>query len=321
MYAFTVGRRALGQRRLLLSKPSVLQHGPTAALAASTLPSLSFASSPRTFLSASSVQMATPKKRRTSSSDDNDDAASASTSSSPAKKTKVPSAPPTKVARLSSAHPEWPAPEGTIAKAATFIQRAAASNEVILLVPDKDADGLSAGMIMKRTLIHLGASPDNVVEHHIAAGKNPASDSERNVYERYRARWIIVLDQGSPAGPPLVPGAEKGWQSDEEGAVRTMVLDHHFVKDLETEGPQGSLLLNACKHEPVSTSSLLAWVLCRPFWKEDASAIDYLAVIGVVGDLSINQAFEEPWPDFEGLVKGWGKSKLSQAVAMLNARE
>ena len=27
------------------------------------------------------------------------------------------------------------------------------------------------------------------------------------------------------------------------------------------------------------------------------------------------------WPDFEGLVKGWGKSKLSQAVAMLNARE
>lgn len=206
-------------------------------------------------------------------------------------------------------------------KAATFLQRAAKSKERILLIPDKDADGLSAGLIVKRTLIHLGASADSIVEHHIPSGKNPASLSERQRYESYGVRWIIVLDQGSPAGPPLIRGAEKGWESDEEGTVRTMILDHHYVTDLDTEGPQGSLLLNACKFEPVSTSALLAWVVCRPFWGKDASQIDYLAIIGTCGDLGINVKWDEPWPDFAGQVKSWGKQKLGLAIAMINARE
>ncbi|UZJ53476.1 hypothetical protein CBS101457_002796 [Exobasidium rhododendri] len=225
---------------------------------------------------------------------------------------------PEQVSRLSDENPIWPAPASTIAKATEFIKRAARSNERILLIPDKDADGLSAGMIMKRTLVHLGAKPELIVEHHIPSGKNPASGSQREALESYKARWIIVLDQGSPAGPPLVKGAEMGWQSEEEGAVRTMVLDHHYVTDLDTEGPQGSLLLNACKSEPVSTSALLAWVVCRPMW-EEGSSIDYLAIIGTCGDLSINVKWEPPWPDFEGEVKRWGRSKLGTAIAMLNA--
>jgi hypothetical protein len=312
--------RAADSLRLLSKRPTVKQHGP-ASTSPFSRPSLP--SSTRFFFvrSVSVSAMPPPKKRRTSA------AASDSSSpptTSPSKKSKIAASQlpfdiPVDVARLSSSHPVWPAPASTIAKAATFLQRAASSNERILLIPDKDADGLSAGMIVKRTLIHLGTSPDLICEHHIPSGKNPASNSEKSVYESYNARWIIVLDQGSPAGPPLVPGAEKGWESDEEGAVRTMVLDHHFVQDLDTEGPEGSLLLNACKSEPVSTSSLLAWVLCRPFWKDDASSIDYLAIIGVVGDLSINVEWNEPWPDFSGQVKRWGKSKLSQAVAMLNA--
>lgn len=187
-------------------------------------------------------------------------------------------------------------------------------------MPDKDVDGLSAGLIVKRTLLHLGAPPESIVEHHIPAGKNPNSPSEREALEAYRSRWIIVLDQGSPAGPPLVRGAEKGWLSDEEDAVRTMVLDHHYVSDLEAEGPTGSLLLNACKSEPVSTSALLAWVVCRPMW-DDGTRIDYLAVLGTCGDLSINVKWDEPWPDLSGEVRRWGKSKLGQAIAMLNARE
>jgi len=268
--------------------------------------------------------MATPSKKRKVKSN----SASSSASSSPPpsnsrKKTKgeseTPLAP-SQVSRLSTKHPIWPAPSSTIAKATEFIKRASSSNETILLIPDKDADGLSAGMIMKRTLIHLGAKPESILEHHIPSGKNPASSSQREVLERYGARWIIVLDQGSPVGPPLVKGAEMGWQSDEEGAVRTMVLDHHYVTDLDKEGPQGSLLLNACKSEPVSTSALLAWVVCRPMW-EEGSQIDYLAIIGTCGDLSINVKWDEPWPDFSGEVKRWGKSKLGTVVAMLNARE
>jgi hypothetical protein len=207
-----------------------------------------------------SMATSTGKKRKLSSPDE----PSSSTSPPPPptgerKKTKgesVASLAPRQVSRLSDEHPVWPAPASTIAKASTFIKRAASSGESILLIPDKDADGLSAGMIMKRTLIHLGAKPELIAEHHIPSGKNPASKSQQEVLEKYDARWIIVLDQGSPAGPPLVKGAEKGWASDEEGAVRTMVLDHHFVTDLDKEGPQGSLLLNACKSRSTTWRSL-----------------------------------------------------------------
>lgn len=279
------------------------------------------------------AHMAAATKREISSRSSSPSSSIASTSSSPPplknssparKKAKADlsdSLAPGKVSRLSKEHPVWPAPAATIEKATEFIKRAARSEETILLVPDKDADGLSAGLIVKRTLIHLGASPEDILEHHIPAGKNPASQTEREKYEAYGAKWIIVLDQGSPTGPPLVKGAEKGWQSDEEGAVRTMVLDHHHVVDLDKEGPEGSLLLNACKHEPVSTSALLAWVVCRPMWGEDASPIDYLAIIGTCGDLSINVKWDEPWPDFASEVKRLGKQKIGLAVSMINARE
>jgi hypothetical protein len=226
---------------------------------------------------------------------------------------------PRQVSRLSNEYPIWPAPASTIAKAATFLKKAAKSNERILLIPDKDADGLSAGMIVKRTLIHLGAAPDLIVQHHIPAGRNPTSNDQRDSLESYQAKWVIVLDQGSPPAPALVSGAELGWESDDARAVRTMVLDHHFVTDLETAGPAGCLLLNACKFEPVSTSAVLAWVLCRPLWGQDSSRIDYLALIGNSGDLSINHVWDAPWPDFGGAMKKWGKSKLGQAVAMINA--
>ena len=47
--------------------------------------------------------------------------------------------------------------------------------------------------------------------------------------------------------------------------------------------------------------------------------IDYLALIGTCGDLSINVAWDAPWPDFEPELKRWGKSKIGKVVAMINA--
>ncbi|PWN36526.1 DHH phosphoesterase, partial [Meira miltonrushii] len=231
---------------------------------------------------------------------------------------------PIQISRPTSEFPEWPARQSDIDKARQFLQRAARAagdegSEKILLIPDKDADGLSAGCIVKRTLIRLGANPENIVLHHIPAGKAPSADEE---LQSYNARWIIVLDQGSVRGPALVPGGELGWESDDEKAVRTMVLDHHHVKDLDHDCPTGALLLNASHHSPVCTSALLAWCVCRPFWPDDmggAGEIDYLALIGTCGDLSINVSWDAPWPDFEPELKRWGKSKIGKVVAMINA--
>lgn len=226
---------------------------------------------------------------------------------------------PTQIARLSKEHREWPVRQRDLERARSFIRRAASSNQRILLVPDKDADGLSAGCIVKRALVRVGANADSIVLHHIPAGKAPHADQQLQSYD---ARWIFILDQGSVPGPPLVPGAEKGWESDEEGAVRCMVLDHHHVVDLDTDCPQGALLVNASHHTPVSTSALLAWCVCRPFWpdsQDGGAEIDYLALIGTCGDLSVNVAWDPPWPDFEAELKRWGKSRIGKVVAMINA--
>lgn len=149
-------------------------------------------------------------------------------------------------------------------------------------------------------------------------GSNPSAAAQREAMSSYRARWIIVLDQGSRNGPAIVPGAEKGWK---EGEVKTMVLDHHFLPAGEG-GPEGCLMVNACHHKPVATASLLTWVLCRPLWSDAALAqehIDYVAVLGTMGDLSVNVDWSPPFPDLTPEVKRWTKKRLGSAIALLNA--
>lgn len=179
---------------------------------------------------------------------------------------------------------------------------------------------------MYRTLIHaLGISPDRIDIHLMTKGSNPSADAQREAMTAYGAKWIIVLDQGSRNGPALVPGAEHGWKSEREDAVRTMVVDHHWLAE-GSPGPEGCLMLNACHHKPVATASLLTWVLCRPLWSPHAPAsaspetlIDYVAVLGTMGDLSVNVDWDPPFPDLTPEVKKWTKKRLGSAIALLNA--
>ncbi|KLP05026.1 uncharacterized protein FFB20_02273 [Fusarium fujikuroi] len=50
----------------------------------------------------------------------------------------------------------WPAPKSQIEKAKDFLRECAAAGKQTLIVPDKDADGLAAGAIIRKTLILLG---------------------------------------------------------------------------------------------------------------------------------------------------------------------
>lgn len=226
------------------------------------------------------------------------------------------------VARLSAECPEWPAPTDKMEQAVGFLRRCAASGEKVLLVPDKDADGLDAGVIMYRTLTEaLAVDPGLVAVHLMTKGSHPSATEQRNAMAEYGAKWIIVLDQGSRNAPALVPGAEHGWNSESDQAVHTMVVDHHFLPKDES-GPQGCLMLNACHHEPVATAALLTWVLCRPLWQHNVQAekrIDYLAVLGTMGDLSVNVSWDAPFPDMADEIKKWSKKRLGSAIALLNA--
>lgn len=213
-----------------------------------------------------------------------------------------------------------------MAEATSFLSSLARSppTDRILLVPDKDADGLCSGVIMYRTLVHaLSIDPSRIDVHLMTKGSNPSASAQRESMSEYGAKWIIVLDQGSRNGPALVPGAEHGWKSDRDDAIHTMVVDHHWLPEGDG-GPEGCLMLNACHHKPVATASLLTWVLCRPLWsgcEQDKAEdlIDYVAVLGTMGDLSVNVDWDPPFPDLTPEVKKWSKKRLGSAIALLNA--
>lgn len=93
----------------------------------------------------------------------------------------------------------------------------------VLLVPDKDADGLSAGSLMHRTLTHLGHPPDLISVHHLSKGTNVHSDAEMAKIASIGSERVIVLDQGSRPGKPLVPIRDE---------TRVLIIDHHMSNEV-----------------------------------------------------------------------------------------
>jgi single-stranded DNA-specific DHH superfamily exonuclease len=109
----------------------------------------------------------------------------------------------------------------------------AKQSRLTLLVPDKDADGLSAGVIVWRTLSLLGHDSKSLRVHLLAKGSNPHVISEREAMAAYGADYAIVLDHGSRRGQPLVPPKGEGGKR-----VKTLLLDHH----LSDEFPEQALV-------------------------------------------------------------------------------
>ena len=104
--------------------------------------------------------------------------------------------------------------------------RSAASQQRTLIVPDKDADGLSAGVIIHRALVTLGLDPSLISVHLVQKGSNIHEEFERKAMAETSPKYVIVVDQGSRGGPPVI---------DSEDA-KCMIIDHH----LSDEFPKGA---------------------------------------------------------------------------------
>jgi single-stranded DNA-specific DHH superfamily exonuclease len=102
----------------------------------------------------------------------------------------------------------------------------AQSQKPTLIVPDKDADGLSSGVIIHRTLLKLGLHPELLDVYLVQKGSNIHEEYERKLMLEKRSSFIIVLDQGSRGGPPVV---------DDRG-VQSLIIDHHLSDDF----PEGA---------------------------------------------------------------------------------
>ena len=102
----------------------------------------------------------------------------------------------------------------------------AAAQKATLIVPDKDADGLSAGVTIHRTLRKLGLDQKLLDVHLVQKGSNIHEETERQAMLEKKPAFIIILDQGSRGGPPIIDYAE----------TKSLIIDHH----LSDEFPQGA---------------------------------------------------------------------------------
>jgi len=202
---------------------------------------------------------------------------------------------------------EWPASSSSMAAAREFLKDCALRKRRTLLLPDKDADGLCASLIVYRALVALGLSRSLISVHFVAKGSNIHTLEEKRRIEAYGTDAVIAVDQGSRGGGPIASGER----------VRTMVIDHHWSEEF----PENALVLSAAKHPPVATSSTLAYLLCRPLHPSIQAKTDYLCAIGTFGDLGTSMKWDHPWPEEEmkACVKMYGKKVLSDAVGLVNA--
>lgn len=175
-----------------------------------------------------------------------------------------------------------------------------------LIVPDKDADGLTSGSILQRTLVLLGLDPSLISVHLLSRGGNIHGDTERAAMAAHEPSFIFVLDQGSRNSPPVIDLPHEA-----------LVVDHHFA--LEDDFPKGSIHVTACNSPPVATSSLLTYLICRDLHEDVEPTCDWLCIMGTHGDLGNTLKWQPPFPDMAAAFKKYTKKAINEAVSLINA--
>ncbi|KAF5609288.1 dhh family [Fusarium subglutinans] len=200
----------------------------------------------------------------------------------------------------------WPAPKSQIEKAKDFIRECAAAGKQTLIVPDKDADGLAAGAIIRKTLMLLGL--DSKLISCYTMNKNSLlhyMDSRTNM-EAYKPSYIIVLDQGSGKSEPVI-----------DSPHRALVIDHHLAED--DDHPEGAILVTANKCPPIATSSLLTYLICRDLHQGVEEACGWLCVMGTHGDLGNAIRWRSPFPNMQATFETHTKKTIDNSVKLINA--
>ncbi|KAI1760058.1 DHH phosphoesterase [Hypoxylon sp. FL1150] len=236
--------------------------------------------------SASSISKATPRAKKS--------------------RTEVPEYHSTPSVKDESGEAIWPAPKAQIEQARKFILDCASSKKKTLIVPDKDADGLTSGSILQKTLVLLGLAPDLISAHLLQKGSNIHDERERTAMAAHEPAYIFILDQGSRKSRPVIDSPHKA-----------LVIDHHWA--LEDDFPEGSVHVTACNSPPVATSSLLTYHICNELHEQVHSSCDWLCAMGTHGDLGNTLKWEPPFPDMKATFKTYTKKAVNEAVSLINA--
>ncbi|KAF2264307.1 DHH phosphoesterase [Lojkania enalia] len=200
----------------------------------------------------------------------------------------------------------WPAPKEQIELSRARILECAKAGKLTLIVPDKDADGLSSGAILHHTLTSLGLSSSLISVYFPSKGLSIHDKSTREAITSKASSYIFVLDQGSRK-----PGAVS------DAPHKALIIDHHFA---EKDGfPKGAEFVTAHDRPPVATSSLLTYHICLPLHPDLNAKISWLAALGMHGDLGGAIKWQPPFPDMNETFKQHSKQSINAAVALVNA--
>jgi hypothetical protein len=182
----------------------------------------------------------------------------------------------------------------------------AEAQKPVVILPDKDADGLSSGTILHHTLTQLGLSPDLIAVYFPPKGSNVHDDVTKEALTEIAPSYVFVLDQGSRRSPALLDLPHK-----------CLIVDHHFAED--GGFPEGAEYVTAHDCPPVATTSLLIYHICLPLHPSLSDKISWLAAMGTHGDLGTTLKWEPPFPDMTATFKRFPKKAINDAVGLVNA--
>ena len=183
----------------------------------------------------------------------------------------------------------WPVDGHQLTAAREFLIRRSGR---VVVASHNDVDGLASAVIVARALRERSSAVDIFPARR---GEHVHKDSMRERIRSAQPDGLVVTDMGSRPGP-IIPG------------LPTLVIDHH---DPSSGQPSGALVVNGYGREPVATSSVLAYAICREGDGDDGSA--WLAALGAVADLGS----AAPFTHLLGIRTGG--TAWSKAVSLLNA--
>ena len=166
-------------------------------------------------------------------------------------------------------------------------------NAKLCVLCHSDADGISAGAILHRTLIRSGREVATIVTQKF---ENAWSESVRDRLLATSPAALVVCDLGVRAKPIL-------------DAVPTCFIDHHYFSDAPSDG----LVITGFQVEPCPTSGLIA------FWCASAVAdvpdLEWIAAISLLSD----SGERAPFVELTSAKSAHGLSALRKATTLLNA--
>ena len=163
-----------------------------------------------------------------------------------------------------------------------------------LIASHDDADGLSSAALLARA---WGGAPEVRPEIRLVGRGENAWDDAFAAELAIRAPEALVIADLGVAGRRPAPGAALA------------VIDHH----VPTGTPDDAVIVSGHGREPTPSTSLLAhWCAAG---LGDVAHLDWLAAIGLIGDLGD----KAPFGEIAAAKKHHGAGKLREAVSLVNA--